>query len=180
MPPTRVATESPPIQERRRDLRVSPRDWVSEPDVVGMLTHRCKMRARLCACGFRNSLKDRSQSLTTRPQTTGCVVHRQQTNRNIERASFSPLRCAHLKGLTSRRALIPRVGRGKGKGVNPPTLTASLAAVDDCDNSEEGRNRHVVDPRRNEVSNSIGASVPPSTGTASESVKQVPDPRCQA
>jgi hypothetical protein len=56
------------------------------------------------------------------------------------RASFSPLRCAHLARLTSCGALIPRVGRGKGKGVNPPAPTASLAAVDDCVNSEEGGN----------------------------------------
>jgi hypothetical protein len=101
------------------------------------------MRARLCACRFA-TLKDRSHSLTTRPRTTGCVVHRQPTNRGIEPRLVFSAALRSFKGLTSCRALIPRVGRGKGKGVNPPTLTASLAGVDDCDTSEEGGNRQVA------------------------------------
>jgi hypothetical protein len=179
MPPTRVATESPPIQERRRDLRVSPRDWVSEPDVVGMLTHRCKMRSRLCACGFRNSLKDRSHSLTTPPRTAGCVVHRQQTNRGIEpRLVFS----AALRSFEGSYEPWSAYSKGRPRKRQGCKSTNADGLPRSCRRLRQQRRRW-QSPRggpSQKVSNSTGASVPQSTGIASESVKQVPDPRCQA
>ena len=51
----RAAAESPPIQERRRDVRVSPRDGVSEPDVHGMVADHCKCALSVRVAGVRHS-----------------------------------------------------------------------------------------------------------------------------
>ena len=49
----------------------------------------------------------------------------------------------------------------------PPTRSASFGSVDDCVNSEEGGNGHVVDPLRHEVSSRYRSQCRPGTGTAS-------------
>ena len=68
-PPMRAAAESPPIQERRRDVRVSPRDGVSEPDVDRMVADHCK-----CALSCARRGCPPQSFTTTRPRTTACVA----------------------------------------------------------------------------------------------------------
>jgi hypothetical protein len=65
----RAAAESPPIQERRRDVRVSPRDGVSEPDVDRMVADHCK-----CALSCARRGCPPQSFTTTRPRTTACVA----------------------------------------------------------------------------------------------------------